>query len=170
MIEKCKLWDMIPEEELKLKLSYGMSELEFDFLGFEHVYLPIAEMVPKNFTIVDLGCYQAAQAYAFENHARYFGVDYYDRLISRSFIPPLRFLPNNASHYVMSIEEFMEKYLNTFDLDETYFIMSYVSESHDKSDWLLSQVKHGTFAYCDTIKTQGIFAEEIKRKIESDPI
>lgn len=160
---------MIPEEELKLKLNYGMSELEYDFLGFEHVYLPIAEMVPKGFTIVDLGCYQAAQSYAFKNHARYFGVGHYDRLVSHDFIPPLRFLPENAIHYVMSAEEFMEKYLDTFDLDETYFVMSYVPEFHDKADWLLSQVKHGTFVYCDNVKTQGIFAEEIKQKIESYP-
>ena len=67
-MELSKLLDLIPPEELKLKLSYGSTELDPTFLCFEHVYLPVSKMIPEHFTIVDLGCFQAAQAYLFRNH------------------------------------------------------------------------------------------------------
>lgn len=169
-IKKSPLLDLIPKDELRLKLSYGHSELEGDFLGFDNVYLPIAELVPKDFVIVDLGCYQAAQCYAFAEHEKYVGVDYYDLFTSSKYVPPLRFCAPNACHYVMSIEDFMSDKKQHFDPDKSYWIMSYVPAFADNPGWLLDQVKHGCFVYCKTIRTKGIFAEEIKAKIESYPL
>lgn len=44
-MERSKLLDIIPPDELKLKLRYGSTELDPTFLCFEHVYLPVSKMV-----------------------------------------------------------------------------------------------------------------------------
>lgn len=163
-MELSKLLDLIPLEELKLKLDYGSAELDPTFLCFEHVYLPVSKMIPEHFTIVDLGCYQAAQAYLFRNHERYIGVDYYDKTYrGDGYIPPLRFLPKNAIQYVMSIDDFFDSGMaDKLDLDKTYFIMSYVPSFHDKPYWLRDKTKNYLWVYCNNVHAEGIFAEEIE--------
>lgn len=166
-MELSKLLDLIPPEELKLKLDYGSTELDPTFLCFEHVYLPVSKMVPKHFTIVDLGCYQAAQAYLFQNHERYIGVDRYDKTYrGDGYIPPLRFMPENAFQYVMSIEDFFDRgTADELDLDKTYFVMSYVPPFHDKPYWLRDKTKNYLWVYCDNVHAEGIFAEEIEEAV-----
>lgn len=167
-MELSKLLDLIPPEELKLKLDYGSTELGPTFLCFEHVYLPVSKMVPEHFAIVDLGCYQAAQAYLFRNHERYIGVDYYDKVYSgHGYIPPLRFLPKNAIQYVMSIEDFFDSgKVDKLDLDKTYFIMSHVPSFHDKPYWLRGKAKNFLWVYCNNVHAEGIFVEEIEEAVK----
>lgn len=167
-MERSKLLDIIPQEELMVKLNYGSVELDPTFLCFEHVYVPVSKIVPKHFTIVDLGCYQAAQAYLFAKHKAYIGVDMYDKVYDgKGYLPPLRFRPRNSRHYVMSIEEFFEKVVDKLklDLDETYFIMSYVPSFHDKPYWLRGKAKNFLWVYCENVHAEGIFVEEIEEAV-----
>lgn len=126
------LLELIPQDELSLKLSYGCSELEPDSLCFYENYIPIRELVPKNFTIVDCGCYQGAQCYYFKDHKAYYGIDNFDSRGNASirYIPPLRFYADNTVHWVDRIQNFLGTYKPNLYLppDETYFICSAVPD------------------------------------------
>lgn len=67
----CKVY----KNKLSKVFSYEYSELEFDFLGFLGSYKMISKRLPSNFTIIDLGCYQAVQALYFSGFIKYIGVD-----------------------------------------------------------------------------------------------
>lgn len=69
------LREIIPRAELKRLLSQDYCELEPDFLCFEPAYQAVAKYVPKDYIIVDCGCYLALQAYLFREHRRYIGID-----------------------------------------------------------------------------------------------
>lgn len=165
-LKTCKLWDLIPQEELDIKLKYGMSELDPEFLCFEHVYFPVSQLVPKDFTIVDLGCNQAAQCYFFKDHKEYIGVDRYDKIYDHKYIPPLRFMTANTTHYVMNLEEYLDYYSRDLNPDKTYYIMSYVPSHSDDPKWLSNKVKNYLWVYCSERYAQGIAADEIVKAID----
>ena len=119
------LVNLIPEDVLMAKLLSGDSEIDPEFLCFEENYVPIANNVPVDFTIVDCGCYMAAQAYLFQNHKKYIGVDSYDKNAFEDYIPPERFLCENSEHYSCTIDEFLKSdQFKSLDLNKTYFICS----------------------------------------------
>lgn len=113
------LFKVIPKHEMESVLQCPTCELDREFIGFVEVYGSMLNFVPKHFTIVDLGCYVAAQAYLFKDYEKYIGVD---------TIELKRFSPDNACHYVMSIQEYIEKHTNDLDLDTTFAICSYVPD------------------------------------------
>ena len=95
-----KLHRIIPAEEYRSVLSQDKSELEPDFLGFINVYDSLSKLIPKGSIVVDFGCYLAAQSYFFVSNEMYIGVD---------VVNMKRFTPPNAVHYVMSIQDFIQK-------------------------------------------------------------
>lgn len=117
------LLPLIPDEEYHRIMSQKECELEHDFLGFINVYRPLSLVIPKHFTVIDFGCYVAAQSYYFKDHKRYIGVD----------VCKLdRFTPKNADHYYMKIQDYMVKGLPRLlagtSLDSIYAICSYVPD------------------------------------------
>lgn len=96
-----------------------MCELDREFLGFVEVYGSVLNFVPKHFTIVDLGCYVAAQAYLFKNYEKYIGVDVCELE---------RFKPENAIHYKITIQEYLLKHTNDLCLETTFAICSYLPD------------------------------------------
>lgn len=56
--EACRLYKEIPRSMLdKLWADNNhMVDMDFTFLGFEDVYAAVTQFVPKNRTILDLGC------------------------------------------------------------------------------------------------------------------
>lgn len=109
----------IPEDEIDRILGQSRIELDYEFLGFTEVYGAVLNFAPKHYTIADLGCYVAAQAYLFKDYKKYIGVD---------TIELKRFNPDNACHYVMNIQEYIEKHTSDLDLDTTFAICSYVPD------------------------------------------
>ena len=119
-----ELLQLIPSEEARAILSQPECELEPDFLGFVNSYYALSKIIPHEATVIDFGCYLAAQSYFFKDHKQYIGVDVVDWL--------KRFQPANATHYYESIQDFLQ---NTFpklphsDNDLEYFaICSYVPD------------------------------------------
>lgn len=113
----------IPKEEVRRILRQPMCELDADFMGFTDIYKALASIIPKHFTVVDLGCYCAAQSYYFTRHAKYIGVD----------VNTLeRFTPYNATHYVMRIQDFCKNKIQNLDLETTFAICSYVPDEGAK--------------------------------------
>lgn len=75
MLSFTPLREIIPRAELTRLLRQDYCELEPDFLCFEPAYQAAAEFVPKDYIIVDFGCYLALQAYLFTRHRCYIGID-----------------------------------------------------------------------------------------------
>jgi hypothetical protein len=113
---------LIPFEEFNEVMSYDQCELDPSFMGFTDHYGALASIVPLHYTIVDLGCYLAAQSYFFAHHTRYIGVD---------VVEAKRFTPPNAEHYTGSIQSFIDC-LDEFklNLDTTFAIMNYVPDDN----------------------------------------
>ncbi len=93
-------------------------ELEGGFLGFIEEYWALSKVIPKHFTVVDLGCYAATQAFYFRKHKKYIGVD-------SSQVH--RINPTNSEHYTMSIQNFLNSSIcKGLKLDTTFAICNYV--------------------------------------------
>lgn len=138
--------------------QYG-SELELDFPGFVDIYENLSKIIPNHFTIIDFGCYLAAQCWYFRNHIKYIGVDYY----SKFDIPLKRFSVNNTYHYYCDIEYFMEYLANDFDPSSTFAICSYVHEKYTK---LISSYFTNCFCYFPHNYERQLNKSEIKRFID----
>lgn len=70
-----KLRKLIPEEEMQKVLESPFCEVDNDYLGFTEVYGNLAEIIPKDKVILDLGCYAGLQGYFFRDHKGYIGID-----------------------------------------------------------------------------------------------
>lgn len=114
----------IPKEEVERlfkknhRMAYNCCE---DFMGFTRVYRNLLNIVPKHFTIIDLGCCYAPQSYYFKDYKTYIGVD---------TLEEERFGTENTIHYRMSIQEFigMELPMLGLDLKQCFAICSYVPD------------------------------------------
>lgn len=123
--DKClsELKTLIPQDEAIKLMAQDYCELESDFLGFVDVYKPLSEIIPKHMTIIDFGCYMAAQSYFFKDHCKYIGVDICELK---------RFQPPNAEHYCMTIQDYIKTEVPLlFEKQENmmyYAICSYVPD------------------------------------------
>lgn len=166
MRETCETFKLIPKEEYIRVMYSGDSELDCEFLCFEENYIPLVPYIPDDWTVVDLGCYQAAQAYHFTGKAAYVGVDCFDLKKYKDYNPPERFKPHNAVHMYETIQDFIKYHLAYFDLSKTYFIMSAVND-FDATAELYSKVKHAYMAYPGkTTHIKGINSESIGRAVK----
>lgn len=120
-MKKAKLWDIIPIKEVNEKLSQDYCELDLGFACFEEQYRAVANNVPDDYTIIDFGCYMAAQAYLFKNHEAYIGVDIVGDVE--------RFATENATHYTMSVQEFIKEELPKYKGKKVYAICNYVPDA-----------------------------------------
>lgn len=116
-----RLLSLIPKERLSHVFNTG--DVDPEFLGFVEQYDAMARLIPKHYTIVDLGCAYAPQAYLFADHAAYFGVDATteerDTFIDRSALP-------NAKFFHTDIATFIDLTADTFNHETTFAICSYV--------------------------------------------
>ena len=117
MNKKSKLFNLLPKDQLDIILNQDKCELDDFFLGFTDIYEHLSYIIPKHFTVLDLGCYLAAQSFYFQRHKGYVGVDLTDLK---------RFKFENTTHYIKDIGEFLIEDLRQYDLDETFVICSYV--------------------------------------------
>lgn len=130
------LWDLIPGAERKRILSQDDCELEFDFLGFTEVYISLSKIIPLHFTVIDFGCYLAAQCYCFAEHKKYIGVD---------VVTMERFSLENTTHYTMSIQRFIDEHKGDYPIDTTFAICSYVPDF--KATELVRNTYKNVFSY-----------------------
>lgn len=122
MNDVCELYQMIPRSELdRVFEGTASAELGRDFLCFEKPYKLASMIVPKTWTIVDLGCAYAAQAYYFTHHKKYVAVDNY------SENDYFRFQTDNMEFFNMSIQKFLSTH-HFVDLERIFAICSAVPD------------------------------------------
>lgn len=139
-LKECEtILNEIGETERNRIFSYDYCELDASFLGFLDNYKDVAEQVPKDFTIIDMGCCMAVQAHYFKNHACYIGVEP-DTDVNHCLHQP------NAVYYKQTAQQFIEDMKTgqkqNFDLNKTFVICSAVPDESARK--LISE----TFPYC----------------------
>lgn len=117
MIEVDPIWHMMPQDQVDRVFGYHECDITPEFLGFTEVYLHLSCIIPTHWTVVDLGCAYAPQAFLFKDHALYVGVDAGGCE---------RFSAPNTKHYTMTIADFLTKHGGQFDKCRTFAICSYV--------------------------------------------
>lgn len=121
------------------------------FMGFTRVYKNLLDIVPKHYTIIDLGCCYAPQCYYFKDYKKYIGVDVSDEE---------RFATPNTVHYVMSIQKFIKEVLPELHLNlkECFAICSYVPD--DKA----TELARHTFPNILVYYPAGTWEAKVKRR------
>jgi hypothetical protein len=129
---------LLPLDQLDRIVEYASGDIGLEFLGFTEVYLSLAAIIPKFWTILDLGCAYAPQAFIFKDHKAYIGVDRHERE---------RFAAPNTTHHIASIGEFIEKHASALDQDTTFAICSYVPAWGEDGMRLARQSFKNVFTY-----------------------
>ena len=129
---------MIPQDQLNRVFGQDMCDIDPEFLGFTDKYLALATIIPKHWTIVDLGCAYAPQAIIFKKHAAYVGVDIGVRE---------RFSAENTTHYMMTIADFINQHGGDFDQETTFAICSYVPPWGNDNSALARTFFRNVFTY-----------------------
>ena len=115
----CKaLWDKFPKQSKKI-FAHGSGDIGGDFLGFVDTYYYLAQMIPKDWRVIDFGCSYAPQAYYFQSHREYIGVNI-------SSCPKWKF--DNGTYFTKSIKDWIENAKKeSFDFNhKTFAICNYV--------------------------------------------
>lgn len=84
-------------------LSTPNCDIDPEFLGFVDFYAHLSALIPRHWTVIDLGCAYAPQAWYFRNHREYLGIDGFTPL-------PARFAFPNSRHLEQRIETFLDDY------------------------------------------------------------
>lgn len=128
---------LIPKEQLNAVFAQDC-DIDIEFLGFTAIYQSLAAIIPKHWTVLDLGCAFAPQAWLFKDHAAYIGVDMGDRV---------RFHAPNTIHYTMTIREFIETKSQELARESTFAICSYVPPWVDDNRKLVRENFTNVFVY-----------------------
>lgn len=117
-----ELLSVIPNDQLEEVFSGEFCDIDAEFMGFTEQYKALSTIIPKHFTIIDMGCAFAAQSYYFDEHKAYIGVDIFDDV--------KRFSTNNTTLIVSSIQEFIKNRLPSMglDLETTFAICNYMPD------------------------------------------
>ena len=115
------LFDMAPKEQRDaiMKVAYG--DIEPEFLGFVGFYKHLSEMIPRHFAVLDIGCAYAPQAFLFQEHRAYVGVDPSDGP---------RFSAPNTTHITATAGDYIRR--GVFPSGPIFAICSYVPKWHDE--------------------------------------
>ena len=118
------------------------SSKDTEFIGFTDIYYHLSQIIPKSRIIVDLGCAYAPQAFYFQEHKKYIGVDISD-------CPKLK--TNNSEYHKMKIEDWIKNELPKYDQEELFGIINYVPPwGGDNMKAVRESFKHCFSFYCSS--------------------
>lgn len=121
----CRVYNLIPIKEIDRvfrESSTASAEMDSTFLCFEDVYFTARELIDESWTVLDLGCAYAPQAFIFRDCAQYIGVD-------AGMKDDIHFQTDNMIFHHMSIQKFIAKHLHELDLEKTLAICSAVPDA-----------------------------------------
>ena len=140
---------LIPDKEMKRVMDSDTSaEISCDNLmcgGATYYY--ISRMIPKEWTVIDVGASYGAQSYLFKDHAKYIAVEPFESSDDWHFE---NFKADGTERYEMTAGEFISKILPTLNLDlkKTFAICNYVPEWFCENPMeLVRQTFHNCYVY-----------------------
>ena len=126
----------IPDEQYVRVMYQTYCEINPDFLGFIQPYEIVSEMLPKEWTVIDLGCNAAAQCFFFSEHAGYVGVDLLrnkeadpEDIMSGICDSTLRFESGNTTHYELDIKSFLTEHGDITEKPKTLALCVHVPDN-----------------------------------------
>ena len=137
---------LIPDKEMeRVMMSDASAEICTDSLmcgGATYYYL--SRMIPKDWTVIDVGASYGAQSYLFQDHAKYIAVEPFESCDDWHFE---NFKADGTERYEMTAGNFIKDILPTLNLDlnKTFAICNYIPEWYGENPMEL--VRH-TFHNC----------------------
>lgn len=132
------LLNIIPGEQIQKVFNQDYCDIDCHFLGFTETYEKLSQIIPKDFTVIDLGCSYNAQSFYFIHHYRYIAVDI-------NHIE--RFCAPNCIIFEKSIEEFIREDLDQFSLDKVFAICNYVPRWRNDNNKLVRENFRNIFTF-----------------------
>lgn len=114
---KHPILQLIPDDQIQKVFGQDYCDIDYEFLGFLDIYEALSKIIPKHFTVIDLGCAYNAQCFYFTEHKKYIAVDISDCE---------KFCASNTEIHVKSIEDFIKSDISDLNLDAVFAICSYV--------------------------------------------
>jgi hypothetical protein len=140
---------LIPSNEWqRVMKSDASAEITSDSImcgGATYYYL--SRMIPKDWTVIDVGASYGAQSYLFKDHARYIAVEPF---ISSDDWHFEDFKADGTERYQMTAGKFIKDVLPTLNLDlgKTFAICNYVPEWFGENPMeLVRQTFHNCYVY-----------------------
>ena len=140
---------LIPSNEWqRVMKSDASAEITSDSImcgGATYYYL--SRMIPKEWTVIDVGASYGAQSYLFKDHARYIAVEPFRSSDDWHFED---FKADGTERYQMTAGKFIKDVLPTLnlDLDKTFAICNYVPEWFGENPMeLVRQTFHNCYVY-----------------------
>ena len=124
--ETDRMFHTISRSNLFRVFDYEWCELDGSFLGFLDSYKDLPDKLPTDFTVIDIGSYQAVQSEYFKDFARYIAVE--------PGVPSHAMCwQDNMQSYHMTGQTFIEVFLPKLmdaglDLYKTFCVCSYVPD------------------------------------------
>lgn len=112
-----RLHALLPANQRAAILKKYAGDIGPDFLGFTAIYEQLSKIIPRHWTVIDLGCAYNPQCVFFTSHKEFIAVDESDCD---------KFQSANCRVFTMSIGDFIARHVHEFDIDETFAICSYV--------------------------------------------
>ena len=121
------------EQRREVITAENKCDLEPCFMGFIDTYYYLSLLIPKDWTIIDIGSAYAPQCYYFRDHAKYIAVE-----------PPSKiklFHMDNTEIYRQTAKQFINDILPklNLDMDKTFAICSYVPEWYGENPRALAR-------------------------------
>lgn len=115
-----ELYKALEAQNSKILNQY-YCDIEPEFMGFVLTYKNLSELIPQDWTVIDIGCSYAPQSYYFKDHKSYIGIDLGD---------VERYTFKNSIYIISDVMDFVETLLPTMNLDlkKTFVICNYVPE------------------------------------------
>lgn len=135
-----RLLSKLPQDQLDRVFKTDMCDIDESFLGFVGIYERLSQIVPEEWTVIDLGCAYAPQALLFDHHTKYIGVDVMTPIAAR-------FTGPNVTHHEMTALEYIETQVAGLDKNTSFAICSYVPPWHDDNRKLVRQSFDNVFTF-----------------------
>ena len=129
---------MIPAKQKDRVFNQDRCEIDGSFIGFVDIYNALSRIIPKHYTIIDLGCGYNSQSFLFDDFEGYIAVDIHDLEIFKS---------SNCTYYNMDIARFIKEIAPNLDLNKCFAICSYVPEWGNLDKSKLSEVFPNLFTF-----------------------
>jgi hypothetical protein len=120
------LLSLIPKEELeRVFRSDSAADICVDFLCFADIYYNLSKIIPKDFTVIDIGCGYNAQSYFFKDFKKVYSVTPFNNRRDYKFE---YFCAPNCTLLDMTAGRFLKEVLPTLniDLSKSFAICNYV--------------------------------------------
>lgn len=125
-----RLRALIPPQQYERVMGQWFCEYDHSDLGEVQWYAAMASVIPTESTVIDLGCYLAAQAWLFADHARYIGVNGH---LGFELPEMERFAAPNTTHVVATIQQFIAENAELCARPEVVALCSYVPDDQARA-------------------------------------